>query len=222
MTQIGDVTKPFPADMEKLRADLTYHFHMVWLVRLDSGKTVNDLILAERDRRPTPWARILGGPAFADTPGSSNVTLIVPSGNYGLVCYVGSARDDRSRYHLLKGMARSLKVTDAPGGARLPQVELTVVVRNDTTVVRDTLKAGAYRILVVNEGQRPADFNIGRVKPGFTVAQAREWRSRTLTESPKQAVGGVVYVPSKQGLMTSVVLEPGDYFFGERHVVVRR
>jgi hypothetical protein len=119
-------------------------------------------------------------------------------------------------------MARSLKVTANPGRPRLPQVQLAVTLRGDTTVVRDTLEAGTYRILVMNEGQRSADFHIGRLKPGFTVAQAREWRPRTLTEPPKHAVGGVVYVPSKQGLMTTVVLEPGDYFFGQKHVVVRR
>lgn len=221
LTQTGDIVKPFPADMEKLRADLTYHFHMIWLVRLDSGKTINDLIRAERDDAPTPWATILGGPAFADAPGSSNVSLVVPAGSYALVCYVGSAREDRSRYHLLKGMARPLKVTDAPRAGELPAPQLTVVLRKDSTLVQDTLKAGSYRIRVRNEMARGADFHVNRVRAGYTVAQARQWRPRMLTEPPRHAVGGVVSVPLGGALMTTVVLEPGDYFFGEKHVVVR-
>src|SRR5687768_15483409 len=92
VTQTGDAIKPWPADLAKLRADLTYHFHMVWLVRLDSSKTVSDLLEAERSGQPTPWAKILGGPGFADTPAASNVTMLVTPGNYALVCYVGSAR----------------------------------------------------------------------------------------------------------------------------------
>ena len=222
LTQTGDVVKPFPADMAKLRADVTYHFHMIWLVRLDSGKTINDLIRAERDKLPTPWATILGGPAFADAPGSANVSLIVPAGNYALVCYVGSAREDRSRYHLLKGMARPLKVIGGSRSDSLPAPQLTVVLRNDSTIVPDTLPAGTYRIRVRNEAARGADFHINRVKPGFTIAQAREWRPRTLTEPPKHAVGGVVWVPFGGSLMTTVALNTGDYFFGDKHVVVRR
>ena len=220
LTQTGDVTKPWPGNMEKLRADLTYHFHMIWLVRLDSGKTVDDLLKAERDRLPTPWATILGGPAFADTPGASNATLIVPEGNYALACFVGSAREDRNRYHLLKGMVRALKVTSGVSSARLPASQLTVVLRNDSVQMNDALKAGTYRILVRNEGEKPSDFHISRVKPGYTVAHARAWRPRSLTEPPRHAVGGIVWIPAKSGILTTVILKPGDYFFGDKHVVV--
>ncbi|HVF39953.1 MAG TPA: hypothetical protein VM939_08630 [Gemmatimonadaceae bacterium] len=222
LTQTGDVTKPWPADMDKLRADLTYHFHMVWLVRLDSGKTAADLLRAEHDRAPTPWATILGGPGFADTPGSSNVTMIVPPGNYAFVCYVGSAREDRDRYHLLKGMIRPLRVTGKSTSEPLPVPRLRVSVRNDSTVMSDTLVAGSQTILVRNTGKRPTDFAINRLKPGYTVAQARAWRPRMMTEPPKHAVGGVVWIASDSELLTTVVLEAGDYFFGNKHVVVRK
>ena len=222
LTQSGDATKPWPGDMEKLKTDLTYHFDMIWLVRLDSGKTVDDLLKAERDRLPTPWATILGGPAFADTPGSSNVTLVVPRGNYALACFVGSAREDRSRYHLLKGMVRALKVTDGSTSARLPEPQQTIVLRNDSTLMNDTLRAGSYRILVRNEGQKSSDFHISRLKRGYTVAQARAWRARSFTEPPKHAVGGIVWIPAKRELMTTIGLEPGDYLFGDKHVVVGR
>ena len=222
LTQTGDVTKPWPADTAKLRADVTYHFHMIWLVRLDSGKTITDLLTAKRADVPTPWMTILGGPGFADTPGSSNVTMVVPQGSYALVCFVGSAREDRNRYHLLKGMIRPLTVSGGPTSDTLPAPRLTIIPGNDSASVADTLPAGAYRILVRNEGQRPTDFGIGRLKPGYTIAQARAWRPRFLTEPPRHAVGGIVGIPASRALMTTVLLEPGDYFFGDQHVVVRR
>ena len=222
LTQTGDVTKPWPADMEKLRTDVTYHFHMVWLVRLDSGKTITDVVNAERTQVPTPWMTILGGPGFADTPGSSNVTVMVPQGSYALVCFVGSAREDRNRYHLLKGMIRPLKVTGAPTSSTLPAPQLTIVLGNDSAMVADSLTAGAYRILVRNEGPRLADFAIGRLKSGYTISQARAWRPRLLTEPPRHAIGGIVGIPAGRALMTTVVLAPGEYFFGDEHVVVHR
>ena len=222
VTRTGDVIKPWPADINRLRADLTYHFHMVWLVRLDSGKTVADLLEAERNKSPTPWATILGGAGFADAPGSSNVTMALTPGAYALVCYVGSAREDRNRYHLLKGMIRPITVAGRPRSARLPAAQLTIDVRNDSATVPDTLRPGTHRILVRNSGERPTDFSINRVKPGYTVSQAREWRSRHMTEPPRHALGGVVYVRPRSSLMTTVQLAPGDHFFGDKHVVVRR
>ena len=222
LTQTGDVTKPWPADTARLRADVTYHFHMIWLVRLDSGKTITDLVTAKRADVPTPWMTILGGPGFADTPGSSNVTMIVPQGSYALVCFVGSAHEDRNRYHLLKGMIRPLTVSGGGTSDTLPAPQLTIVPGNDSATVPDTLTVGAYRILVRNEGPRRTDFGIGRLKSGYTIAQARAWRPRLLTEPPRHAVGGIVGIPAGRPLMTTVLLEPGDYFFGDKHVVVRR
>ena len=223
LTQTGDVVKPFPADTAKLRADPTYHLHMIWLVRLDSGKTVSDVLEAEREDRPAPWSKILGGPGFVDAPGASNVTMLLAEGNYALVCYVGSAREDRNRYHLPKGMIRPLTVTAAASGKAepMPAADIEIVLAGDSVQVRDTLAAGRWRVLVRNERERPAEFGIGRLKPGYTVEQARAWRGRFLTEPPRIAIGGVVYIIPKQALLTTVDLTAGDYMFGGKHVVVR-
>jgi hypothetical protein len=221
VTQTGDVVKRFPADTAKLRADLTYHFHMVWVVRLDSGRTVADLLEAGRSNSPAPWATVLGGAGFADAPGSSNATMTLPPGSYALVCYVGSARADRNRYHLLKGMVRPITVVGGTSSVPLPNPHLTVVLRDSSEAVPDTLRAGTYRILVRNEGKRPADFGISRLKPGYTIAQAKAWQARSLTEPPRHAVGGVIHVRANDPLMTTVELVPGDYFFRDKHVVVR-
>lgn len=222
LTQTGDAVKRWPADIARLRADPTYHFHMVWLVRLDSSRTFSDLFEAERDHQPTPWATVLGGPGFADAPGSSNVSLVLTPGNYALVCYVGSAREDRSRYHLLKGMIRPITVT--AGHSRpesLPTTDLTIVLRGDSVLVPDTLQAGVRRLLVRNEGAGPTDFGVSLVKGGYTVAEARAWRSRMMTEPPRYSVGGVVFVTPGRTLVTTVSLQKGNYLFGSKHVVVR-
>ena len=220
LTQTGDVVKPWPADTAKLRADVTYHFHMIWLVRLDSAKTHTDLFVAERDNLPHAWSTILGGPGFADAPASSNATMVVGPGTYALVCYVGSAREDRHRYHLLKGMIRPVVVVGTAEGAQIPTADLEIVHRGGSVSMPDTLRAGTVRILVRNEDERPTEFGIARLKPGYTLAQAAAWRARSLTEPPRLSVGGLVRIAPGRSLMTTIVLEPGDHSFGGKHVVV--
>ena len=222
LTQTGDVVKPWPADMAKLRADQTYHFHMIWLVRLDSAKTIADLLEAEERKLPAPWAKIVGGPGFADAPNSSNVSMILAPGKYALVCYVGSAREDRNRYHLLKGMVRPITVTGRSSSARLPAPGLTIVIRGDSVKMPDTLVAGAYRVLLRNKGEKATDFGISRLKPGYTIQQAKAWRAHMMTEPPRHAVGGVVWIAPDSARMTSIELKPGDYFFEREHVVIRK
>ena len=221
LTQTGDVTKPWPADTARLRADLTYHVHMIWLVRLDSARTSSDLFEAARDRKPSPWAKILGGPGFADAPHASNVSMLLTPGNYALVCYVGSAREDRSRYHVLKGMVRPLTVIARATTDTLPAAEVNIVLRGGSVQMPDTLAARTWRFVVRNDGERSVDFGISKVKPGYTLDQVRAWRPNQMTEPPRRAVGGLVYIEAQKSLMTTAALEPGDYIFGGKHVVVR-
>lgn len=221
LTQTGDVVKAWAADTAKLRADLSYHFHMVWVVRLDSAKTYSDLFAAERDRLPSPWASILGGPGFADHPGTSNVTMVLTPGHYALVCYVGSAREDRNRYHLLKGMIRPLTVTEDARSRSLPAAQIQVVLRGDTVQMPDTLAAGEWRIAARNEDKRSADLGVVKVKVGYSVDQARAWSPRLMTDPPRVGVGGVVFIRPEQSLITTIRLTPGDFLFNGKHVVVR-
>ena len=83
---------------------------MLWVVRLDSGHTVAEWYGAYVRGESTPWAVDLGGPAFAHPPLTANATMVLEPGNYALVCHVGSAREDKNRQHLLKGMFRGLTV----------------------------------------------------------------------------------------------------------------
>ena len=97
-------------------ADPTRGFHMLWVVRLDSGRTAADFHRAAQAGETEKVGRNLGGPGFAMPPRTSNATLTLAPGNYVLACFVGSAREDRSRYHLLNGMFKALTVL--PAGSR--------------------------------------------------------------------------------------------------------
>ena len=221
LTQRGDAVLPWPGDSAHRVQDPTYDLHMAWVVRLDSARTVNDLLQAELDSAPTPWAVIVGGVGFADPPATANATLRLEPGNYALVCFVGSAREDRSRYHLLKGMVRSLVVTAATDSAALPATDVVVVLTGDSVEVADTIPAGRHRILVRNEGERRADFGVRSIPAGVTMEEVNAWRPRFMIAPPFASLGGVIAIPPGGSLITTLTLEPGDHIINRRHIVVQ-
>jgi len=202
------------------RGDQTRGFHMLWLVRLDEGRTMSDFYRAMQDHTPTPWAKQLGGPSFVMPPRTTNATLVLEPGRYVLACFVGSAREDRTRYHLLNGMFRELTVkpSKAPT-ARVPAPDVIARVSAAGAVHFSTpLTAGRHVIRVENAGAKGYEFQIRRVLPGRSMAEALAWRPRDLptTPIPYESWGGLSDVPAGGALITTMTFEPGDYFVGSR------
>ena len=200
------------------RGDQTRGFHMLWLVRLDSGKTPMDLYRAEQAREPTPWARSLGGPGFVMPPGRSNATLVLEPGRYVLTCFVGSAREDRTRYHLLNGMFRALTVLPSQAPVlTAPTADVVVRISESGAVDFSAPIVAGRRVLRIENGRaRPYEFTVRRVLPGRTSAEALAWRQRDAptTPPPFEQWGGLSDVPPGGSLITTITFEPGDYFVG--------
>src|SRR5215210_4496752 len=74
LRQIGDLlSNPEKVRVENLlpatpENDPTRAFHMLWVVRLERGRTVDEWYRAQVRGEPTPWVTILGGPASAHPP----------------------------------------------------------------------------------------------------------------------------------------------------------
>ncbi len=198
-------------------ADQTRGFHMLWLVRLDSGRAAADLFrAAQAGERTTAWARNLGGPGFAMPPGTSNATLVLEPGNYVITCFVGSAREDRKRYHLLNGMFRALTVLpNAAPVAAMPAPDVVVRVSESGALQYSApILAGRRVLRIENAGPRPYEFSVRRVVPGRTTAEALAWRpvDSPRTPPPFEPLGGLSDVPSGGSLITTMNFEPGEYF----------
>jgi hypothetical protein len=197
--------------------DQTRGLHMLWLVRLDSGKTAADLYrAAQAGERTTGWTRHLGGPGFAMPPGTSNATLVLAPGNYVIICYVGSAREDRKRYHFLNGMFRALTVLPNPAPVTAMPAPDVVIRVSETGALQYSapIVAGRRVLRIENAGARSYEFSVRRVAPGRTTAEAIAWRG---TDSPRtpppfEPIGGLSDVPSGGSLITTMSFEPGEYF----------
>jgi len=198
-------------------SDQTRGLHMLWLVRLDSGRTAADLYrAAQAGERTTGWTRHLGGPGFALPPGTSNATLVLEPGNYVVICYVGSAREDRKRHHFLNGMFRALTVVPNPAPVAAMPVPDVVIRISETGALEYSapIVAGRRVLRIENAGARSYEFSVRRVAPGRTTAEALAWRPNDSprTPPPFEPIGGLSDVPSGGSLVTTMMFEPGDYF----------
>ncbi len=202
------------------KGDDTRGVHMLWVVRLDSGKTVADLYSAARaGRRMTPWARQLGGPAFILPPSTTNATLDLEPGNYALVCYTGSAREDRTRYHLMNGMFRALTVLPSPR-RRSPNVAVDVVAtigRDNVVSFSKPIRAGRLVIRVENSTNDDLEFKFQRVPAGMT---GTEFLAQPSGSGPGTPAGGLSSVPPRASVITTVEFSAGTYIMGT-HASIR-
>jgi len=196
------------------KGDDTRGAHMLWVVRLDEGKTVADLHrAAQAGERTTPWAPQLGGPGFALPPRTSNATLDLAPGNYALVCYIGSARADRTRYHLLNGMFRALTVLPAAAAkVAIPRPDVIARITEGGTVLFSApIAAGRMVIRVENETREEYEFRFQRVPSGLT---GKQFLSQPPSSGPGVPWGGLSSVPQGRVVTTTIDFEPGEYVVG--------
>lgn len=195
------------------KGDATRGAHMLWVVKLERGKTAADYLRAEQSREPTPWATHIGGPAFIFPPATSNATVELEPGNYALVCHIGSAREDRSRSHLLNGMIRPLTVVAAKGKpASLPKPDVHARITGEGVVeFLSPIVAGRQVIQVKNATARRGEFKIKRVPDGMTGKEALAGKPNGAEGPP---VGGLSSVPPGKTVTTTIDFEPGEYIVG--------
>src|SRR6476620_7763781 len=63
--------------------------HHMAILKLNAGKTIDDLRAALANPGPPPtWVKELGGPNAPDAGRESNATVMMQPGNYALICFV--------------------------------------------------------------------------------------------------------------------------------------
>ncbi len=219
LRQIGDLlTDHAKVEAENLAPatpdnDPTRAFHMLWVVRLEPGHTMSEWYTAHVRGDPAPWAVDMGGPSSAEPPLSANASMVLEPGNYVLVCHVGSARADRNRSHLLKGMFRSLTVLpSSTPAADLPRADIVAYITGTGQVrLEGTLRTGQQSIMVINNAPKSYEFMILRLKTGRTAHDAVTWRRTDGTPHPAAAQGGMSDIPPGAKRLTTISFESGDY-----------
>src|SRR5215213_2288360 len=100
-------------------------FHQAQLIRLEDGKTLQDLGKAMSTPGPTPtWVKFVGGVNGIAPGGKANATATLAPGQYAYLCFIPSTD---GVMHVTKGMIRPFEVTPATSpAAEAPAADITI------------------------------------------------------------------------------------------------
>lgn len=153
--------------------------HYGHIVRLDSGRTVGELVDAYaeaiRTSGPRPkWVTRFGGPGGVPPGGSSSVTQLLEPGDYLWICPV---EDSAGAPHFGKGEVKSFTVYAAgpvaASRAAAPEADMDIRLMDFSFAVDTPLGAGPRTIRVENAGVEPHDLVLMKLAPGRTADDVR-------------------------------------------------
>lgn len=155
--------------------------HYGHIVRLDSGRTVQELVNAYaeaiRTSGPRPkWVTRFGGPGGAAPGGSSSVTQFLEPGSYVWICPV---EDSAGNPHFSKGEFKPFVVhAGDPAEARrasAPEADVVVRLMDYSFALDSALRPGRHTVRVENAGVEPHDLVLMKLAPGRTIADIETW-----------------------------------------------
>jgi len=185
--------------------------HQAQLVRLEGGKTSQDLIAALKQHGPPPaWMKFVGGPNAAAPGHEVNAISVLEPGQYAYLCFIPSPD---GVMHAAKGMVRPFEVTAAPSGAAntLPETDVAIKLVDFDFQFSQPLTTGKQRIMVENAGPQAHELVLVKLAPGKTIKDFAAWAESMKGPPPAEPVGGVgVLENGMRGIFTAD-LTAGDY-----------
>jgi hypothetical protein len=187
-----------------------HEIHHAVLVRLDEGKTVDDLTAALKNPGPAPtWAHPVGGPN-PPMPGSETATTVtLTPGRYAAICMVPSADGVP---HFAKGMIQAFEVTAAQSAAKEPTPDVTMKLADYAFGLSTPLQAGKRTIRVENAGPQLHEVALARLAPGKSLQDFIAWETGGEKGPPPVVLlGGVSPIEPGAAATFSADLTPGEY-----------
>jgi hypothetical protein len=186
--------------------------HQAQLVKLEAGKTVQDLRASLTNPGPPPsWMKFVGGPNGVAPGQQSNAASVLEAGNYAYVCLIPSPD---GVMHAAKGMVQPFEVTAAASGAAnaLPESDVTIKLVDYDFQSSKPLTPGRHTILVENAGPQPHEVVLLRLAPGKKVEDFAAWAEGGLKgPPPAEPLGGVTVLEKGARGSFAVELSPGEY-----------
>lgn len=182
--------------------------HHVWMIRLEEGKTLKDLFDAVKPGEHLPsWAKHVGGPnAMA---GSEAVALMdLEPGTYAVLCFIPSPD---GKPHVMKGMAKELRVSGAAALTRLPEIDVEARLTDYDFVFSQPIKAGPQRIRFTNAAKQPHEAFIVKLVGEARAEDFLQWLSRMDGPPPAIPMGGITGIESGADIIIEQTFTPGRY-----------
>ena len=185
--------------------------HHMQLVRLDGGKTLQDVYAALQAGGPPPtWMHEAGGPNAPDPGSDANATVLLQPGTYAILCFVDIPDHVP---HVMKGMAKQITVTPAlaPAAMAAPTGDVTLTLNDYSFTLSKPLAAGTHTLRVRNAAAQAHEVELIRLAPGKTVDDLMAWMQSMHGPPPASAIGGIAGM--EQGTVQSFTADftPGTY-----------
>lgn len=184
--------------------------HHVALMKLDGGKTLEDVYAALRAGGPPPaWMHDMGGPNAPDPGSDANATLFLQPGNYALLCFVDIPDHVP---HVMKGMAKALTVTPAVvPTAAAPSGDITMRLDDYSFTTSTPITAGRHTIRVENGAAQSHEVELIKLAPGKTADDLMAWMQSMQGPPPASAIGGISGMERGQVQSFTHDFTPGTY-----------
>jgi hypothetical protein len=207
-----DMPDTIPAGATNIR--LENHgpdLHHVWLVRLEEGKSVDDLLKAAGHAHGAlpAWAVDVGGPNAAVPGEVSAATLDLEVGNYALICVI-PAKDGVP--HVMKGMVRALTVVPNRTPAPLPKADIVLTLKDYSFEFDKPVKAGVQTIRVENAAQQSHEVVLVQLAPGKGMQDMMAWFEGGMSgPAPGKPIGGTTGFAQGEINMITHDFSAGNY-----------
>jgi hypothetical protein len=190
-------------------------FHHVWLIKLDAGKRLADLLEAMKNpAAPLPkWATNVGGPNAPMPGGDASATLDLEPGRYVMACVIPAMKDGQP--HFMKGMVKEIVVTPARGvqqaGQALPVVDVTMTLSDYAFDMSAPITVATKSIRVRNVAEQTHEAVIVKLAPGATAQKFIEAIEKPQGPPPGALVGGITGIAKGRTVDIPTAFTAGDY-----------
>lgn len=178
--------------------------HHVFLMKLPMAE-----VMKQNPTTPPPADLVVAGGANVAGPGgTAEATMDLQPGEYTLLCAIPSPD---GQPHMVKGMMRSLVVTQGSSTAILPATDITVKLTDFDFEFSAPLTAGHHVVRVENAGLQMHEMVMVKLAPGKTAMDFAKWAEKPSGPPPGEAVNGGA--PMTIGVVNTVVMDlvPGEY-----------
>lgn len=188
--------------------------HHAALIKLDSGKTMDDMMAGMKAMKPgSPppgWVIPAGGANAAAPTATSSLTMNLQPGNYVLACFIPDAKGVP---HVMKGMSKALTVTpNATANTTEPTSDVTVTLSDYKFDFSTPLTAGKHTLKIETAPGQPHEFTFFQLAPGKTAADLTKYVETGMKGPPPgMPLGGVAALASGSPVFYTVDLKPGEY-----------
>jgi len=190
-------------------------FHHVWLIKLEQGKTLKDLMEAAKTPGPLPkWAVDVGGPNSPMPGGEAWATLDLEAGRYVMACVIPSMKDGQPHY--MKGMVKEVTVAarhgvEQAGKVEAPAADVVMTLDDYDFRVSTPITRATKTIRLRNVAEQTHEAIIVKLNPGTTVEQFLGAMEKPQGPPPGALIGGITGIAKGRIVDIPTSFTAGDY-----------